>query len=199
MSPLQELVLPDALHSPNQGRILPGDWLKHRVQEQRRELLSFLFFAYNCLPFVGNLSLTTYAPSLTFILFSTRCALCHSLFHSQPPPLSFPLTDVDYLSLFCCSLFLVRCLPLSGKQVFLSDQPTLCPFTVSSLSSARLLLFISLAAIIFPFNSDTLCFHSALLTVSIWMNTSHCVFPLLFLQCVPILKPPFTHCTICIC
>lgn len=37
-----------------------------------------------------------------------------------------------------------------------------------------------LAPIIFQFNSNTLCFHSAQLAVSIWANTSHCIPPLSF-------------------
>lgn len=113
-------------------------------------------------------------PLRTFILFSARRALCHCLFHSRPPPLSFPLTHVDYLSLFYCSLFLVRCLPLSGKQLFLSAQPTLCPFTASSsprsLTPPRLLLFISFPLSV-PLSSPLIPAHSvliaALLTVSV--------------------------------
>lgn len=93
MSPLQVLVLPDALRSPNQGHILPDcPVLGSRTVPRRNH-------GELCHPFVGNLSLTTLM--LSVILFRTRCALCHCLLHSRPPPLSFPLTHVDYLSLFC--------------------------------------------------------------------------------------------------
>lgn len=121
------------------------------------------FLQYDCHPFLENLSLTTSALAYTFILFSPRCALCHCLFHSRPPPLPFPPTRVDYLSLFYCGLFLVRCLPLSGKQLLFSAQPTLCPFTVSSkcsLTSPQLLLFI-LFPLSVPLSSPLIQTHSA--------------------------------------
>lgn len=167
MSPLQWLVLPYALHSRNQGRTHPDypcGWLKDCVREEWRgsSFPFFFFFLNNCHPFVGNLSLTTSAPLHTFILFSTRCALCHCLFHSRPPPLPFPLTHVDWVSLFYCGLFLVGCLPLSGKQLFLSAQPTLCPFTVSSspsLTPPQLLLFISFPLSV-PLSSPLIPAHS---------------------------------------
>lgn len=95
---------------------LPCGLLKDCVQEERRELSlpsSFFFFFLQLSPICWKSLPHNLSPPLTFILFSTRCALCHCLFHSRPPPLSFPLTHVDYLSLFYCSLFLVRCLPLS--------------------------------------------------------------------------------------
>lgn len=123
----------------------------------------FFFLQCDCRPFLENLSLTTAALAYTFILFSPRCALCHCLFHSRPPPLPFPPTRVDYLSLFYCGLFLVRCLPLSGKQLFFSAQPTLCPFTVSSkcsLTSPQLLLFISFPLSV-PLSSPLIQTHSA--------------------------------------
>lgn len=123
----------------------------------------FFFLQYDCHPFLENLSLTTSALAYTFILFSPRCALCHCLFHSRPPPLPFPPTCVDYLSLFYCGLFLVRCLPLSGKQLLFSAQPTLCPFTVSSkcsLTSPQLLLFISFPLSV-PLSSPLIQTHSA--------------------------------------
>lgn len=123
----------------------------------------FFFLQYDCHPFLENLSLTTSALAYTFILFSPRCALCHCLFHSRPPPLPFPPTRVDYLSLFYCGLFLVRCLPLSGKQLLFSAQPTLCPFTVSSkcsLTSPQLLLFI-LFPLSVPLSSPLIQTHSA--------------------------------------
>ena len=83
--------------------------------------LFFFFFSLQLSPICWNsLPHNLAPPPRTFILLSTRCALCHCLFHSRPPPLSFPLSHVDYLPLFYCSLFLVRCLPLSGKQLFLS-------------------------------------------------------------------------------
>ncbi len=171
--------------------VLAALWLAERcVQVEGRTLCFPFFFSLQLSPICWKSLPHNLHPLRTFILFSIRCALCHCLFHSRPPPLSFSLTHVDYLSLFCCSLFLARCLPLSGKQLFLSAQPTLCPFTVSSspsLTPPRLLLFISfptLCPIIFPFNSGTLCFHSALLTVSIWMNTSHCISPTLFPSCL---------------
>lgn len=86
-----------------------------------------VFFSFlphnNCHLFVGNLPLATSVPPLTAISLST---LGHCPFHSGPPPLSSPLTHVDYLSVFCCGR------SLSGEQLFLSAQPTLCTFTVSS-------------------------------------------------------------------
>lgn len=169
MSPLQVLVLPDALHSPNQGRIRPSCPLAGsrtapgRHSRNSSSLFSFFFLQYDCHPFLENLSLTTSALAYTFILFSPRCALCHCLFHSRPPPLPFPPTCVDYLSLFYCGLFLVRCLPLSGKQLLFSAQPTLCPFTVSSkcsLTSPQLLLFISFPLSV-PLSSPLIQTHSA--------------------------------------
>lgn len=127
---------------------LPSGWLKDCTQEAPRELsFTFFIFLYNSCPVCSKSLPHNLRSLLTFILFFPRCALCHCLFHSRPPPLSFPLTHVDYLSLFCCSLFLARCLPLSGKHLLFSAQPTLCPFTVSSSSSRttpRLLLLISL-------------------------------------------------------
>lgn len=139
---------------------------------------SFFFTAVNHLL---EISPSQPPPLLTVILFCSHCALSHCLFHSRPPPSLIPSHPRRLsISLLLQSLLLAGCLPLSGKQFFLSDQPTLCPFTVSSMCSLtppRLLLFISFCPIIFPSNSDTLCFHSALLTVSIWMNTSHCISP----------------------
>lgn len=130
MSLLPALVLPDALRSPDQGCIRPDcPLVGSRTAPRRRTLLPFFFF----FPFVGNLSLHNLRPLLTFILFPPRCALCHCLFLSRPAPLSFPLTHVDYLSLFYRSLFLVHCLflplvnssfsklsPLSAHSLYLS-------------------------------------------------------------------------------
>lgn len=191
------LVLPDALRSPNQGRIRAGcPLVGSRTAPRRKDgnSPSLFLFSLQLSPICWKSLPHNLRPLLTFILFSTRCALCHCLFHSRPPPLSFPLTHVDYLSLFYCSLFLVRCLPLSGKQLFsLSSAHSLlihCIFLVFSHSTsiAALHLFPSFCPIIFPFNSNTLCFHSALLTVSIWMNTSHCISPPLFSSVLPSLS-----------
>lgn len=149
MSPLQELVQPDALCSPNQGRFRPGCPLVGSTATPRMNNGELSFpssFFFTTVTHLLEISPSHPLPLLNVILFCTRCALCLCLFHSRPPPPSFPFTHVDYLSLFYCSLFLALCLPLSGKQLFLSDQPTLCPFTVSSLSSLtppRLLLLIS--------------------------------------------------------
>lgn len=128
--------------------VLAALWFGSRTAPRRNngELSFPSSFFFTTVTHLLEISPSQPPPLLTVILFGTHCALCHCLFHSRPPPPSFPLTHVDYLSLFCCSLFLAGCLPLSGKQLFLSDQPTLCPSTVSSLCSLtlpRLLLFIS--------------------------------------------------------
>lgn len=140
---------------------LPCGWLKDCVQEDRRELSSsFFFFSNNCHPFVGNLSLTTSAPAYLYLILYPLCTLSLSVSLSTAPSLipSHPRR----LSLFYCSLFLVRCLPLSGKQLFLSAQPTLSPFTVSSpcsLTPPRLLLFISFPLSV-PLSSPLIPTHS---------------------------------------
>ena len=165
MSPLRVLVLPNALRSPNQGRIRAGcPLVGSRTGPEREDgnSPSHFLFSLQLSPICWKSLPHSLHPLLTFILFSTRCALCHCLFPSRPSPLTFPLTHVDYLSLFYCSLFLVRCLPLSGKQLFLAAQPTLCPFTVSSLcplTSPRLLLFISFPLYV-PLSSPLIPTHS---------------------------------------
>lgn len=73
MSPLQLLVLPDALHSRNQGRIHPGcpcGWLKDCVWKEWREP-SFPFF---------------------FLFFSTTVIHLLEISPSQPPPPCVPLS-----------------------------------------------------------------------------------------------------------
>lgn len=140
--------------------VLAGPWLAPALRPvgATGTLLPPLFFS-TTVSHLLELSPSQTRPPCTFILFSTRCALCHCLFHSRPPPLSFPLSHVDYLSLFYCSLFLVRCLPLSGKQLFLSASAHSLPihwiFPVFSHSTsiAALHLFPSSRPIIFPFNS----------------------------------------------
>lgn len=165
MSPLQVLVLPDALHSRNQGHIRPGcPVVGSRTASRRTDgnspSFSLLFLQLS--PICWKSPPRNLYPLRTFIF---SLPVVHSVtvcFTLDCPPLSFPLTHVDYLSLFYCSLFLVRCLPLSGKQLFLSARPTLCPFTVSSscsLTPPRLLLFIPLPLSV-PLSSPLIPLHS---------------------------------------
>lgn len=168
MSPLQVLVLPDALHSPNQGRIRPGCPLAgsrtapSRHNRNSSSLFSF-FFAVRLSPISWKSLPHNLRPCLyLYLILSPLCTLSLSVSLSTTP-LPFPPTRVDYLSLFYCGLFLVRCLPLSGKQLLFSAQPTLCPFTVSSkcsLTSPQLLLFI-LFPLSVPLSSPLIQTHSA--------------------------------------
>lgn len=204
MSPLQVLVLPDALRSPNQGHIRAGCPLVGSRTAPRREdenspsppfslSLSF-FFLYNCRPFVGNLSLTTSAPclplsySLPVVHSVTVCfTLNRPLSHSLSP------TSIIYLFSIAVSFSLAAFLSLVNSSFSqlspLSAHSLYLPRALShSTSIAALHLFPSFCPIIFPFNSETLCFHSALLAVSIWMNTSHCISPPLSSSVLPSLS-----------
>ncbi len=176
---------------------LPCGWLKDCVQEERRELslpFPFFFFFYNCRPFVGNLSLTTSAPrlplsySLPVVHSVTVCfTLDRPLSHSLSP------TSIIYLSSIAVSFSFAAFLPLVNSSFSqlspLSAHSLYLPHVLSlHLDCCSSSLPLSLSPIIFPFNSDTLRFHSALLTVSIWMNTSHCISPPLFFSVSPSLS-----------
>lgn len=118
------------------------------------ERLPTLFFF---LPLTPAISLTTSASciplsySLPIVHFVTVCfTLDHLLCHSHSP------TSIKSLSPISVSL--------SGKQLFLSAQPTLSLFTGSSscsLTPPRLLLFILLPRSI-PLSSPLIQAHSAL-------------------------------------
>lgn len=140
-------------------------------------------------------------------LFSGRHALRQCLFHFPPPFFSHspsPTTSIKYLSsvAFCLSLAAFSS-PVNSSFSQFSPLPassTVSPLPrlllLALIAALHLLPLLSLCPIIAPFNPAVLCFHSTRLAVSIWVTTSHCVS-----TPVPasILKPPFSHCTICIC
>ena len=169
MSPSQVPVLRDALHSRSQGRIRPGCPVVGSGAASRRSdgnppslffFFSFFFFSYNCLPFVGTLSLTTSPPPRAPLSYSPPAVhsvtVCFTLDH----PLSHSLsaTSIIYRSSIAVS-FSSAAFPSLVNSSFSQPRPTLCPFTGSSLCSLtppRLPLFISFPLphpIIFPFNS----------------------------------------------
>lgn len=147
------------------------------LEERGKARPLFRFFSLKHLSFVGGKSLAhpsasciPLSYSLAIVQFVTVCFTPDHLLSTHPRRLS------PSLLLQCLSL--VGCLPLSGKQLFLSAQPTLCLFTGSSscsLTPPRLLLFILLprCPIIFPFNSGTLCALSTLFAASTRMIMSH--------------------------
>lgn len=71
-------------------------------------------------------------PLLTFISFSSCCALRHCLFHSQLP--LFPLSYVDYLPLCCGGLSLSLILFFPVNSFFFLVWPTPFPVVLSSSS-----------------------------------------------------------------
>lgn len=186
MSPSQVLVLPDALHSRSQGRIRPG-WpvVGSGAASSRSDgnpppppffFLQLSPICWNSLPHkLAPRAPLSYSPPAVHSV-----TVCFTLDH----PLSHSLsaTSIIYLSSIAVS-FSSAAFPSPVNSSFSQPRPTLCPFTGSSLCSLtppRLPLFISFPLPIplsSPLIPHTLCFHSALLTVSIWMNTSHCIHP----------------------
>lgn len=145
--------------------VLIALWVaKARYPEERWEL-SFPFFFFFYFTTVSHLfEISTSQPpppAYLYLILYPLCTLSLSVSLSAAPSLhSLSPTSIIYLS--SIALFLVRCLPLSGKQLFLSAQPTLCPFTVSylcSLTPPRLLLFISFPLSV-PLSSPLIPTHS---------------------------------------
>lgn len=144
--------------------VLAALWLARGLRPGGKmgTLHPFFFFLYNCRPFVGNLSLTTSAPclplsySLPVVHSVTVCfTLDRPLSHSLSP------TSIIYLSSIAVSFSFAAFLSLVNSS-FLSAQPTLCSFTVSSsfsLTPPRLLLFISFPLSV-PLSSPLIPTHS---------------------------------------
>lgn len=149
------------------------------------------------LPSSVPLSLSSLADMLSVTVCST---LDRPLFSHSPSP----ITSIKYLSSVAFYLLLAA-FPSPVNSSFSQLSPLPASSTVSPslhllllalIAALHLLPLLSHCPIIAPFNPAALCFHSTLLAVSIWTTTSHCVstpFP------ASNLKPPFTHCTICIC
>lgn len=171
--------------------VLAAPWLAQALHPERTmgTLCPFFFFSYNCRPFVDNLSLTTSAPCLP-LSYSPPVVHSVTVCFTLDRPLSHSLSPMSiiYLSSIAVSFSSAafpslvnssfsQLSPLSAHSLYLS-----CVLSYST-SIAALHFFPSFCPIIFPFNSDTLCFHTAVLTVSVWMNTSHCISPLSFPLC----------------
>lgn len=161
MSLLQVLVLSDAQSSPSQTCICPGCpllWLKDCTKEGRRELTFPFYFFFAFVTHLLDISpLTTHPPPAhLYLILLAMCTPSMSVSLLATPSLPFPLTRVDYLSLFCCSLFHPPTLLSPVNSLFFSACTT--PFQVAVSSSRfpappQLLLFISspsLSAIIVP-------------------------------------------------
>lgn len=139
--------------------------------------------------------------SLADMLSVNVCSTFDHPFFSQSPS---PTMSIKYLSsvAFCLSLAAFSS-PVNSSFSQLSPLPassTVSPLPrlllLALIAALHLLPLLSLCPIIAPFNPAVLCFHSTLLAVSILATTSHCVStpgP------ASNLKPPFLHCTICIC
>lgn len=115
-------------------------------------------------------------PAYLYLILYPLCtlSLSASLSTTSSPIPTHPHRLSPSLPLQSLSLSLVGCLPLSGKQLFRSAQPTLPIHWIflvfsHSTSIAALHLVASLYPIIFLFNSGTLCAHSTLLAATTWM------------------------------
>lgn len=169
---------------------------------------SFFFLILNtCHLSAENLSLTTSASciplfySLPIVHFVTVWfTLDHLLSHSHSP------TSIKSLS--HCSVSLVGCLPLAGKQLFLSALPTLCLFTGSSscsLTPPRWRLFILLLCSI-PLSSPLIQAHSRSLSTLLAALTGMIIAPTtttappthLYFSSFSNPMPPLADWTICI-
>lgn len=165
MSPSPELIGPDAPRNRHHGLIYPDQPVVGWRTASWRNVGKLVHPPNTCHLLVEDLSLTPPASciplsySLAIVQFVTVCFTPdHLLSHSHSP------TSIKSLSPIAVSLS--RWLPssLSGKQLFLSAQPTLCLFTGSSSCSRtppRLLLFILLPRSV-PLSSPLIQAYSAL-------------------------------------
>lgn len=168
MSPLQVLVLPDALNSRSQGRIRPG-WpvVGSGAASSKSDGNSpspFFFFSLQLSPICWNSLPHKLAPRAP-LSYSPPAVhsvtVCFTL--DQPPSHSLSATSIIHLSSIAVS-FSSAAFPSPVNSSFSQPRPTLCPFTGSSLCSLtppRLPLFISFPLphpIIFPFNSPRTLF-----------------------------------------
>lgn len=174
----------------------PPAWLSDHIQEDWCHCSSIW---WKTLRPPSSAPLSFY--SLADMLSVTVCSTLDRPLCSLSPS---PTTSIKYLSSVVFRLSLAAC-PSTVNSSFSQLSPLPASSTVSLLlrllllaliAALHLLPLLSLCPIIAPFNPTALCFHSTVFAVSIWTTTSHCVsapFP------ASNLKPPFMHCTICIC
>lgn len=169
---------------------LPSGRLKDCTRQTQQEFFFpfflFLFFLFFCSTTVTHfLKISPSQPPPLLIPLSYSLPVVHSVTvcFTLDRPLSHSLrpASIIYLSSIAVSFSFAAFLSLVNSS-FLSSAHSLpihCIFQVFShfTSIASLHLVPSFCPIIFSFNSDTLCFHLGLLSVSVQTNTSHCIPP----------------------